>query len=196
MTSLLAISASPSAGSRTAALTAHLVQLLAEAGFRTGHVRVRDLPAAELLAGRAESTVLREALDAVAAADGLVVASPVYNAAYSGLLKTFLDVLPRSGLAGKTVLPVMTGGSLAHALAPDYALRPVLTALGARYVVRGAFVLDGAIEPRDGGPPRLAPDALPRLEQAVADFLAALPPEAPGELPTAGRSGPGALARR
>ncbi|MFF2080855.1 NADPH-dependent FMN reductase [Kitasatospora sp. NPDC058162] len=177
MTPLLAISGSPSARSRTAALTDHLVQRLSAAGLRTGHVRVRDLPAAELLAGRTDAPALRQALDAVAAAGGVVIATPVYKSAYSGLLKAFLDLLPPAGLAGKTVLPVMTGGSLAHALAPDYALRPVLMALGAGHVVRGAFVLDRAIELADGGGTglTLSPEAGPRLERAVADFVAALP---------------------
>jgi hypothetical protein len=70
----------------------------------------------------------------------------VYKASYSGLVKVFLDLLPQAGPAGKTVLPLVTGGSLAHMLAMDYALRPVLSALGARHVVPGAFLLDSAIE--------------------------------------------------
>lgn len=179
MTSLLAISASPSARSRTAAVAAHLVQRLSRAGFRTAHLRVRDLPAAELLAGRTDHPVMRRALDAVAAADGVLVATPVYQAAYSGLLKTFLDVLPQSGLAGKTVLPVMTGGSLAHALAPHYALQPVLVALGARHVVRGAFVLDHSIGVDGDGLPPVSGDAAPRLDRALEEFVAALPPKEP-----------------
>jgi FMN reductase len=49
----------------------------------------------------------------------------VYKAAYSGLLKTLLDLLPQCALAGKVVLPVVTCGSPAHVLAIDYALRPL-----------------------------------------------------------------------
>ncbi|MFJ8693846.1 NADPH-dependent FMN reductase [Streptomyces roseolilacinus] len=177
MTSLLAISASPSARSRTAAVAAHLLRRLSRADFRTAHLRVRDLPAADLLAGRTDGPAMRQALDAVAAADGVLVATPVYQAAYSGLLKTFLDVLPRSGLAGKTVLPVMTGGSLAHALAPTYALQPVLAALGARHVVRGAFVLDRSVGVDDDGRPLVSGDAVPRLDRALEEFVAALPPK-------------------
>lgn len=73
--------------------------------------------------------------------DALVVATPIYQAAYSGLLKTFLDLLPQHAFAGKPVLPLATGGSPAHVLALDYALRPVLTALGAQ-VSQGRFILD------------------------------------------------------
>lgn len=177
MTSVLALSGSPSADSRTALLAGHLVRRLSLAGFQAGHVRVRELPAADLLAGRTDSPALRQALEAVAAANGLVVATPVYKAAYSGLLKAFLDLLPQAGLAGKTVLPVMTGGSLAHALAIDYALRPVLSALGARHIVRGPFVLDTTIGPGPDGTLRLQSDTGPRLEAAVEEFVAALPPK-------------------
>ncbi|MEV6806687.1 NADPH-dependent FMN reductase [Streptomyces sp. NPDC051132] len=176
-TSLVAISGSPSARSRTALLTAHVLDRLAGAGLTAEHVRVRELPPAPLLAVRTEEPALRRALDAVAAADGVVIASPVYQTAYSGLLKAFLDLLPQAGLAGKTVLPLMTGGTLAHALALDYALRPVLTALGARQVLRGAFVLDQSITRGDDGPPRLAPDAEDRLARAVEEFTTALLPD-------------------
>ena len=62
----------------------------------------------------------------VANAQLIVVATPVYKAAYSGLLKVFLDLLPQTALAGKTVLPLATGGSPHHMLALDCALRPVL----------------------------------------------------------------------
>ncbi|MGW1838318.1 NADPH-dependent FMN reductase [Streptomyces sp. BBFR2] len=174
MTSLLAVSGSPAAGSRTALLTGHLVRRLALAGLPADHLRVRDLPAADLLAGRSGRPELRRALDSVGAASGIVVATPVYNAAYSGLLKVFLDLLPRAGLTGKAVLPLMTGGSTAHALAIDYALRPVLCALGARQIVRGVFVPDSAIESGPDGVLRLPADTAPRVDRALEEFRAAL----------------------
>src|SRR5260370_1423169 len=69
--------------------------------------------------------------DAVAASDLVVFASPTYKAAYTGLLKAFLDRYAGDALAGVTAIPVMTGGSPHHALAVDTALRPVLVELGA-----------------------------------------------------------------
>ena len=57
----------------------------------------------------------------------VIVATPIYKAAYSGLLKVFLDLLPAEALRGKTVLPLASGGSVAHLLALDYALKPVLS---------------------------------------------------------------------
>lgn len=134
---------------------------------------MRDLPAADLLAARTGQPELRGALAAVARADGIVIATPVYKASYTGLLKSFLDLLPQSGLAGKTVLPLVTGGSLAHVLSIDYALRPVLSALGARHVVAGRFVLDSAIGRGPSGAV-LEPSALSEVAQAVAEFSEAL----------------------
>lgn len=67
----------------------------------------------------------------VAACDLLIVASPTYKAAYTGMLKAFLDRYDTGGLAGVAAVPVMTGGSPAHSLAPDMTLRPLLVELGA-----------------------------------------------------------------
>ena len=79
----------------------------------------------------------------VGAADLVVVASPTYKAAYTGLLKLFLDRFAGStGLSGIAV-PLMLGGSPAHSLAPELTLRPVLTEIGGIVPVRGLYVIDG-----------------------------------------------------
>ncbi|MFJ9646001.1 NADPH-dependent FMN reductase [Streptomyces sp. NPDC101206] len=170
---LLALTGSPSPHSRTAVVADHVLRRLSRSGFDTDHLALRELPAADLLAARRGVPELRRALEAVAGADGIVVATPVYKAAYTGLLKAFLDLLPQDGLAGKTVLPLATGGSLAHVLALDYALRPVLAALGARHITSGRFVLDSSVE-RGSGPDRLRPEAEPDLFQAVDEFADAV----------------------
>ncbi|MFI8264318.1 MULTISPECIES: NADPH-dependent FMN reductase [unclassified Streptomyces] len=174
MPSLLALTGSPSPHSRTAVVADHVLRRLAHAGFDTAHLAVRELPAADLLAARRGEPEIRRALEAVAAADGVIVATPVYKASYTGLLKAFLDLLPQDGLAGKTVLPIATGGSLAHVLTLDYALRPVLAALGARHVTAGRFVLDSSVERGTTGPGRLRPEAELDLFQAVDEFAEAL----------------------
>src|SRR5690242_3590996 len=69
-------------------------------------------------------------VEQVGQADLVVVASPTYKAAYTGLLKLFLDRFAGgTGLSGLAV-PLMLGGSPAHALAPEHTLRPVLTEIG------------------------------------------------------------------
>ena len=100
--------------------------------------------------------------------------TPVYKASYTGVLKTFLDLLPQFGLAGKVVLPLVTGGSLAHVLVIDYAFRPVLISLGAQHVVTGLFLHDKLLERREGGGLQIADEIRDRLDAVVADFVASL----------------------
>lgn len=75
----------------------------------------------------------------VAASDLVVLASPTYKGAYTGLLKAFLDRYPADGLAGVVAIPVMTGADLRHALAPDTSLRPLLVELGASVPTRSLY---------------------------------------------------------
>jgi FMN reductase len=174
MPSILAVSGSPSPDSRTVlAVDAALVRLT-DAGFTTRHLAVRDLPAQDLLAAARDTPALWDAADAIAQADGVIIATPVYKAAYTGLLKSFLDLLPENALAGKVVLPLATGGTVGHLLAIDYALRPVLTALGASHVVQGRFLLDQDIVRNGNGTGHLVPAAETRLGDSVDQFVAAL----------------------
>jgi FMN reductase len=180
MTTVLALSGSPSGVSRTAAAARSALDRLEERGFAVRHVAVRDLPAEDLLAARTANPEIRRVLAELAAADGVIVATPLYKASFTGLIKVLLDLLPQSGFAGKAVLPLATGGSIAHLLAVDYGLRPVLCALGARHVTAAAFLLDSAFVPeRDGAGYSLAPDAGLRLGDAIDQFAAALPAAAP-----------------
>ena len=105
----------------------------------------------------------------------MLVATPIYKAAYSGLLKLFLDVLPADALRGKTVLPLATGGSPAHLLALDYALKPVLGALGARHLLDSVYATDAQL-PADGAG-GFAPHAelVERLDRALRPLIVSSP---------------------
>jgi FMN reductase len=72
------------------------------------------------------------------------------------------------------VLPLATGGSIAHVLAIDYALRPVLTSMGAAHIVQGWFTLDKDIAVQDDGSLTVAQAATEALTQVVDQFSAAL----------------------
>src|SRR2546429_303822 len=124
MAAIVVLSGSPSATSRTAALTEHLAERLELEGHRTALVRVRDLPADALIGADAGHPEIAEVITKIHEADGLVVASPIYKAAYAGVLKAFLDLLPHLAFAGKVVLPLLTRAGQVHSLALDYALRP------------------------------------------------------------------------
>jgi FMN reductase len=84
-------------------------------------------------------------VEQVSAADLVVVASPTYKAAYTGLLKLFLDRFPTDGLRGVAV-PLMLGAGPGHALAPELTLRPVLTEIGGLVPAKGLYVVDAAFD--------------------------------------------------
>jgi len=174
MSLIVTISGSPGAASRTSALTTRVGRALAGQGFEVESINVRDLPAADLIHAATDAPALQPALALVERARGVVIATPIYKASYTGVLKTFLDLLPQFGLLDKVVLPLATGGTLAHVLAIDYALRPVLHALGAHHVVPGLFVLDKLITSLGDGQFELDPDIQARLQTVVDDFARSL----------------------
>jgi FMN reductase len=174
MSLIVTITGSPSAGSRTAKLTEQVAVSLRAQGFEVEGINVRALPPADLLHAQTESGPLAHAIGLVERARGVVISSPVYKASYSGVLKAFLDLLPQFGLGGKVVLPLMTGGTVAHVLALDYALRPVLLALGAHHVVAGLFLLDKSIVQRADGGIEVEPDVQKRLDGVLNDFTASV----------------------
>lgn len=176
MPSIVVLAGSPSATSRTAVVLDLLALRLTAHGHDVRIVPIRELPPGPLLAADASHPAISDIVKAIATARGLIVASPVYKAAYTGLLKAFLDLLPQYALAGKTVLPLVTGGTPAHVLAVDYALRPVLASMGA-HVGQGYFVLDQLISPDSRTGPTLAPAAerpllgiVDAFSEAVASF--------------------------
>lgn len=150
MASVLVLSGSPSAFSRTASFADLIAGKLGENGFTARHLLLRSLPPADLMLANVDAPEIARAAEAVAEADGIVVVTPVYKASYSGLTKCFLDLLPQFAMENKAVFPVATGGSLAHVLALDYALRPVLHSMKARHVVQSHFLTDKSFELRDG----------------------------------------------
>ncbi|ARF71903.1 NADPH-dependent FMN reductase [Streptomyces sp. NPDC012600] len=174
MATVLSVSGSPSATSRTARLLRHLDADLIAQGHEVIPLDVRTLPAEALLGADFAHPEIVRATELFARADGIVIGTPVYKAAYSGLLKTLLDLLPQYALTGKTVLPLATGGTTAHVLALDYALRPVLSSMGAAHIVPGWFVLDRHITTGDDGGVVLDPASAAPLDQVVAQFAAAL----------------------
>jgi FMN reductase len=169
--SIAIITGSPSRPSRTAALGHLLQQRLSRGAYRVRTIEVRELPPAALLHAETDHPALVEAQEVVAQAEGVIVVSPVYKAAYTGVLKLFLDLLPQHGLRGKVVLPLLTGSSLAHLLALDYGLRPVLSSLDPRSIAPGLFLIDKWIELAADGQIKLDPEAAPRLDAATQAFI-------------------------
>lgn len=176
MATVLSIAGSPSASSRTARLLGYVGAHLAAQGHTVEVLDIRDVPGDALVGADLNHPAVLDVVEALHRADGVVVGTPVYKASYSGVLKALLDLLPQYVLAGKTVLPLATGGSPAHALVVDYALRPVLSSMGALHILPGWFVLDRHITVESAEVTRLDPDTDEVLARLVDQFIAALPP--------------------
>jgi FMN reductase len=168
--SVVIITGSPVHPSRTEGLAQLVGRRLSSEGMRVRMLHVRDLPAEALLHAKFADPKIKEANEWVAEADGVIVVSPVYKAAYTGAFKAFIDLLPQFGLRDKVVLPLLVGGTLAHVLAIDYAIRPMLQSLDPLVIVSGLFLLDRTIEIAEEGV-RLAPDLAARLDQIVQAFI-------------------------
>ncbi|MGE8327173.1 NADPH-dependent FMN reductase [Pseudomonas urmiensis] len=184
---VVSVGGSPSTRSRSGVLLERSRQWLQDRGVEVVTFQVREFPAEDLLHARFDSPQVRHFQDLVAQADGLVVSTPVYKASFAGALKTLLDLLPERALEHKVVLPIATGGSIAHMLAVDYALKPVLSALKAQETLQGIFADDSQIAYGDGNNPAQLADALQaRLLDSLETFHSALArrpkPVAPGEL--------------
>jgi len=113
------------------------------------------------------SARVREAVDSIRGCSLTVVASPTYKASFTGLLKSFLDWFSTTDLDGVTVVPVMVGAGLQHALAVEVHLRPVLVELGASLPTRGLYVTEGELQNLDNIITAWLQEAGPRLRAAV-----------------------------
>jgi FMN reductase len=94
---------------------------------------------------------LRTAIEQVTAADGLIAVTPLYSGSYSGLFKSFFDVLEPGALDGQPALLAATGGTARHSLALEHAIRPLFSYLHAITVPTAVFAAtadwgDGAAE--------------------------------------------------
>ncbi|MFI6077972.1 FMN reductase [Actinoplanes sp. NPDC051343] len=142
--SLVVVSAGLSQPSSTRLLADQLAAATAAASENPLGVRVvelRDLAhdiANHLLTGF-PPPALKDALEAVASADALIAVSPIFSGSYSGLFKSFFDVLDKDALAGKPVLIAATAGTARHSLALEHALRPLFAYFRAVVVPTSVF---------------------------------------------------------
>lgn len=135
----------------------------------TIEVRTLAHDVVDVLLTRVASPELEEARKQVQDADALIVVSPTFTMSYSGLFKSFIDVLEDGSLAGMPVLLAATGGTARHSMVLDTALRPLMSYLKALTLPTAVYA---AAE--DWGSPGL--DA--RIEKAgneLADLLMVLP---------------------
>ncbi|MCP8967214.1 NADPH-dependent FMN reductase [Ectobacillus ponti] len=174
MAQIVIISGSPAAVSRSAALSAYIREKAEASGYTAEAFAVRDLPPEDLVYARWDSPAIQEAQAAVAEAGAVILVGPVYKASYPGVLKAFLDLIPEKGLSGKILLPIATGGTVAHLLSLEYAYKPLLSVLGAREFIDGVYLLERQLAYQGHQLTFLDAEAEQRLLAAVEGLLSRL----------------------
>ncbi|MFH8519537.1 FMN reductase [Streptomyces gelaticus] len=183
---LIAVSAGLSTPSSTRLLADRLVESARGELAAQGHtvptevIELRELArdiANHLVTGFPPSR-LAAAIDAVTEADGLIVVTPVFTASYSGLFKSFFDLIDPDALTGKPVLVAATGGTARHSLVLEHALRPLFAYLRATVVPTAVYAASedwgsGGDEYTDGLPARIR-----RAGGELAALMAARPARA------------------
>lgn len=170
MSTIVTIAGSPSAESRSSILLNYLGKQLEEKGHTVKRISVLDAEPRVLIEGDYKAPIISEIAEAIETAGGIIIASPVYKAAYSGALKALLDLLPQDAFKGKPVLPIMTGGSHAHLLAIDYSLKPLLAALHAQTILKGIYYTDAQVDKSGAGQPILDEELLARTKEQLGQF--------------------------
>jgi FMN reductase len=168
-----------SAGLRQPSSTRLLADRLATAAEREmqrqgREVQIRVIELRDLAVDIANNLVtgfpnaqLGDALRAVERADGLIVVSPIFSASYSGLFKSFFDLIDPAALTGTPVLIAATGGSARHSLALEHALRPLFSYLHATVVPTAVYA---ATEDWGGE----AAEFVGRIDRAAGELAALL----------------------
>src|ERR1700744_3419234 len=164
------VSAGTSDPSSTRLLADRITDRVVALAGQDGHpvtvsvIELRELAAdvSQALVSQLVTPKLRAAITALAEADGLVVATPVYKAAASGLFKSFVDVLDNALLIAKPVLLSATAGTARHALVADDQLRPLFAYLRAMTVPTSLFAA-----PEDWADPALNQ----RIDRAARELV-------------------------
>ncbi|RYM06670.1 FMN reductase (NADPH) [Sporolactobacillus sp. THM7-7] len=141
MNTIVAISGSPSPVSRTEKVLGFLSDQLTDRGLSVKKIFARQVDADILVRADDKARQIKEISKTLSRADGILVVSPVYKMAYTGLLKVFFDLLPRDIFLGKPVLPVMIGGTDKHFMVLDLMLKPLLAFMKGE-TLQGIYLLD------------------------------------------------------
>ncbi|MFI1015171.1 FMN reductase [Streptomyces sp. NPDC020965] len=167
---VVAVVGSVRAPSKTTALVELMLQTLA-ARTETDARLIELHTLGPAFAGVAErdqvGAEVEDALRAVAEADLVIAATPVFRGSYTGLFKHFFDLVDQYGLAAKPVLLAATGGSDRHALVIDHAMRPLFAFLQAWTAPAGIYLSSGDFD----GTTILNPEVYERVEMAVGDVV-------------------------
>ena len=118
---------------------------------------------------------LAQAVETVTRADAVIAVTPLFTTTYSGLFKSFVDILDKEALTGMPVLLGATGGTPRHSLALEYSLRPLFTYLRADVVTTSVFAAtDDWAQAADAGGHDDGGSSLPQRIERAGRSLAGL----------------------
>jgi FMN reductase len=161
------INGSNKKSSRLTGIHEYVENYLTKGNIQTNSIYVHELPAQDLILINFASEEIQKANKLVEEADIVVILTPIFKASYTGILKTYLDLIPQNGLENKTVIPIAIGGSFGHLLSIEYALKPVISVLGATEILKSVFVLDQQVERLDNSKYQIADEAIRRLDDQL-----------------------------
>jgi len=164
----------------TAATVAALRQRGVETTVEVVELREHARDLADHLVTGFPNESLRGVLETVTGADGLVAVTPIFSASYSGLFKTFVDLVDKDALTGTPVLIGATAGSARHSLALEHAMRPLFAYLRAIVAPTAVFAASEDWAGGDGASASLG-DRIRRAAGELADLVAGRPPKAPAD---------------
>lgn len=164
MTKVVIINGSNTRYSRVTAIQEKVERFFPAHSTEIHTIQVHELPAVALITADFENDVIKAENRKVEEADIVVILTPIYKASYTGILKTYLDLLPQKALVGKKILPIAVGGSIGHLLALEYALKPVLAVLGATDIAHSVYIIDKQIIRLEDGSFAIEEDAIHRLK--------------------------------
>ena len=163
-----------SAGTGDPSSTRLLADRIAEraAALAAGHgnavtvsgIELRDITAdiSTSLTSQLITPRVQQAVTALAEADGIVAASPVYKAGPSGLFISFFHALDNDLIIAKPVVLAATAGTARHALVADDQMRPMFAYLRALTAPTSVFAA-----PEDWGDPALNK----RIDRAALELV-------------------------
>jgi FMN reductase len=171
---VVALSGNPRSGSRTSLVARAVAEDLAgRLGFTEPVTSFELTDIAAQLFAKTATEPDRYRL-AVADAAIAVVATPVYKASYTGLLKAFFDRFPSGGLRGVVAVPVVVSASPAHSFVAEHVLRPLLVDLGAIVPVKALAITERQLDDLDAVIGTWADEAAPVLGRLVGSAVPAV----------------------
>lgn len=171
MSHIVILSGSPKKNSRLNGMIQYAKEYAENKSETAEILHIIDLPAQVLIEGLYQDQALQAFHECINKAKKIIVATQVYKASFTGVLKTYLDLIPPKGFKGKDILPIVLGGSLAHYLMLDNSLKPVLASLEPDNIRRGVYTIEQDVKWVKEDQLQINEQAKTRLDKAFHDFL-------------------------